>query len=236
MRQVRCLPVLVVALALGATLLTTAPASAAELPQGAFWFMASQGNLLGLVNVEQVQKELKLNEEQVGKVKELTQKLWQGASQQFAGLGEITDWEKRRAKMEQVNNQLEQKTRGQLRDVLSQEQRRRLFQIRIQIRGALYALNSKRIATRLKLTEEQTKKAAEIDKTTRKKTADLFTGLENLSQDERFQKMGELFKKLRELADKANQEAVKLLTEEQKKAFQKIQGEKFELQMPRPGQ
>jgi Spy/CpxP family protein refolding chaperone len=237
MSRVRCLLVLAVALVWGATLLAAAHAQApaAESPPPGFWFMAGPGNVLGLLNLEQVQKELKLNEEQIGKVREVGQKLWEEMREQFSGVWQITDWEKRRARMAELGEQIDQKARGQLRDVLSAEQIRRLFQIRIQVRGAVYALNTKWIASRLKLTEEQRKKVAEIDKTTQKKTADLFGGLQNLSDQERREKWGELFQKLRELQDKANEQAVKLLTAEQKEGFEKIRGEKFELQMRRGG-
>lgn len=227
MIRVRCSLVLAMACVMVAALLSAAQAQAAE-GRGGFVFFGRGGSLVGLLNLEQVQKELKLNEEQVGKVKEVGQKLAEEMRQQYAGLREIEDREKRMAKLTELSGQMDRKAMGQLRDVLSNEQRRRLFQIRTQVRGVVASLSQERTANRLKLTEEQKEKVAAIDKATQQKQREAFQGSADLSQEERRARFGE-FRKIRQ---KADEEALALLTAEQKDAFAKMQGEKFELQPP----
>ena len=79
------------------------------------------------------------------------------------------------------------------------------------------------------LTDEQKKKVAEIDTNAQQKRRELFAGLRDATQEARGKAMG----KLRELRQKADQEALAVLTAEQKELFKKMQGEKFELQMRR---
>ena len=187
--------------------------------------MGEQTSLVGLLSLEQVQKELKLSDEQVGKVKEALQKLQAELREQSAALREITDPEARRAKRTELTDQLDRKAREQLREVLSGEQMMRLYQIRIQVGGPLYALNNPRIAERLKLTDEQKQKAAELQKATQQKTTEARRGMANLSQEERRQKTADL----REITNKANAEALGLLNADQKEALEKMKGEEFKL-------
>ena len=228
MSRVRRWLVLAMVFVLGGALL----AAAAQAPGGraGFGFLGRGGSLVGLLNMEQVQKELNLNEEQVGKVREVGQKLFQEMREKFTGLREIEDREKRMAKYTQLRDQMDRKAFGQLRDVLSNEQRRRLFQIRTQVRGVVATLGRERTAKRLKLTDEQKKKVAEIDEATQQKQREAFKGYRDLSQEERSKRFAEL-RKIRQEADK---QALPLLNADQREAFKKMQGKKFELQPPRP--
>jgi Spy/CpxP family protein refolding chaperone len=201
----------------------------AEAPSGRRGFGDARGSLLGLLRLEQVQKELKLSEDQVTKVNEISEKLRAEMSEQYAGLRDIENMQERRAKMTELSNQLDEKARGQLREVLSREQMMRLFQIRLQVRGTLDALNNRWIAGRLELTDEQQKKAAELDKATQDKISEAYAPLRDLSQEERREKMGELRDKTTKLREDAEKKALELLTAEQKEAFEKMKGEKFEL-------
>jgi Spy/CpxP family protein refolding chaperone len=105
----------------------------------------------------------------------------------------------------------------------------RLFQIRLQVRGTLDALNNTWIAGRLELTDEQKKKAADLDKATQDKVSEAYAPLRDLSQEERREKMAELREKMSKMRDEAEKKAFELLTAEQKLAFVKMKGGKFEL-------
>jgi hypothetical protein len=146
-----------------------------------------------------------------------------------SGLRDIQDQKERRAKMIEMFNQSDEKARAELRDVLPRETWRRLSQIRLQVRGAAWALTNARTAERLKLTDEQKKKAAEIDKATQDKTFEVFGAMRNLSEEERREKMAETGKKLQAIRTDADKQALELLTAEQKESFEKMKGEKFEL-------
>jgi hypothetical protein len=177
---------------------------------------------VGLLSLEQVQKELKLTEDQLAKATAIGEKLRTEMREQFAGLRDIQDVQERRAKMTELGDQFDEKARGQLRELLSREQMMRLFQIRTQARGAVWALNNTRVAERLKLTDEQKKKAAELQKATQDKMFEAFSQMGDLSQEERREK----FTKMR---SEAEEKALALLTAEQKEAFEKMKGAKLEL-------
>jgi len=194
--------------------------------------MLGAGNdLLGLLRLEQVQKELKLSDEQKAKVKEIGDRLRAEMRGQYSGLREMDD-EQRRAKIAELRDQRDAKAREQLREVLPREQLIRLYQIRLHVAGPVYGLNNEYVANRLKLTPEQKEKAAAIDKDTQKKTYELFRGLYRLSQEERSEKFREIHDKYGKIRSDANKQALGLLTAAQKEALENLEGEKFQLQMP----
>ena len=238
MIRVRSLLVLAVAFVLMAAMPIAAQAQApvadAQRGRRGFGMMAGRGgNLLGLLRREQIQKELKLSEEQVTKVGEVGQKYREEMRPKWTALREIEDREQRRAKMTELTEQSEEKSRNQLREVLAREQMIRLYQIRLQIRGPVYGLNHKFIAGRLKLTPEQREKAAQIQKDSQQKTREAFQGMRGLSQEERRQKMSEVREKLGKIRSDAAEQVLSVLTAQQKEQFEKLKGEKFELQRRR---
>jgi hypothetical protein len=208
-------------------ILGTALLAQAQPPQGGPGqrFGGRGGSFLGLLAQEKVQKELKLNDEQVAKVKEAGEKIRADMAPQWSGVRDIQDQAQRRAKSTELANEADQKAREQLRDVLSREQMMRLFQIRLQVRGLVWGLNNPRLAERLQLTEEQKTKAAEIEKATQAKVAEAMSGMRDLSQEQRQEKMAGV----RKIRDEAKEQALGILTDQQKEALQKMQGEKFEL-------
>jgi len=188
-----------------------------------------RGSFLGLLSLGKVQKELKLSEDQIGKIEEIGEKLRAEMREKFAGLRQIEDRQERRAKMTELGKQFDEKAHGQVRQVLSSEQMIRLYQVRLQVRGAVYGVNNQWIANRLKFTDEQKKKAAELEKATQDKISEAFSGLRDLPQEERRKKYAELREKVGKIRSEADERALGLLTTEQKEEFEKLKGEKFEL-------
>ena len=184
MSRVQSLLALAMVFVLGA-----AVAAAAEGQQRGPRMFGLRGSFLGMIRVEEVQKELKLNEEQTAKVKEIAEKIREETRAQYAGLREMEDREKRRAKMAELAEQSDEKAHQQLREVLSREQMIRLYQIRLQLRGPVYGLNHEFVAERLKLTDEQKKKAADIQKTSQQKTSEILGSMRGLSAEARREKM-----------------------------------------------
>lgn len=193
--------------------------------QGAW--RARFGGLVGLVSIDQVQKELKLSEEQVTKVAEVTERLRGEMREQMASLRDIQDREQWPAKMREVMNESDQKARQQLREVLDGGQMRRLFQIRMQVRAVAESLTGEWLVNRLQITQEQKEKLEQITQETRTKQMELFGEMRNASDDQR----DELRKKSSDLRNEADEKALAVLTAEQKSSFQEMQGEKFELEM-----
>ena len=148
---------------------------------------------------------------------------------QFAALREIDDREKQQAKRTELSDQADQNVREQLGDVLARDQFTRLYQIRMQYRAVVDSLSNRYVGGRLEITEEQKTKLAQIGKDVQAKRTELFSALANASQEQR----REAFGKLREIQTAADEEALGVLTAEQKDAFEKMKGEKFELQSRR---
>ncbi len=180
------------------------------------------GSLLGLLSAEQVQKELKLDDDAIGKIAEVGEKLREEMREQWAGLRDIEDREKRMAKIIEMGEQYDRNAREQLREMLSREQWRRLYQVRMQVRAVADSLANRYVASRLELTDEQKEKAAALQKAAREEMFASFRTMGDLSREERREK----YLKMRADAD---EKALKLLSDEQKKAFEKMKGEKLEL-------
>ncbi|MFH1921935.1 MAG: hypothetical protein ABIP48_18875 [Planctomycetota bacterium] len=229
MNRIRSWLVLATALVLGAVLVAAAQARAAEGAQRGFGRGSSRGSLLGLLRLEQVQKEMKLSEEQTAKVRKVVETLGAQMRDQYTALREIEDRDQRRAKTSEMRDEFDGKVREQLRDVLEREQMMRLYQIRMQVRAVVDSLASRYVAGRLELTEEQKEKLAEINKDLQTRQSELYGTMRDATDEQR----SEAFQKLREIRNDAGEKALGVLTAEQKESFEKMKGEKVELQMPR---
>jgi Spy/CpxP family protein refolding chaperone len=229
MTRYRSLTVLAIALVLGAGLLAAAQTQAAEGSRRGFRGSRSRSSLFGLLRLEQVQKEMKLNEEQTEKVARLVEKLGAEMREQYGALREIEGRDQQRAKAAELSDQFDEKVREGLGDVVEREQMIRLYQIRLQVRAVVDSLANRYVAGRLKLTDEQKEKLAQIAKDTRAKQSELYGAMREASDDKR----GEVFQKLRKLRSDASKQALDLLTAEQKTAFEEMKGEKVELDMGR---
>ena len=226
MTQVRGLLALALALALGAAFIAEAQA---QQRGGSRRGLSSRSSLVGLLAREEVQKELKLNEEQTAKVRAVVEKIGTEITGQFAALREIDDREKQQAKMTELSDQADQNVREQLGDVLARDQFMRLYQIRMQYRAVVDSLSNRYVGGRLEITEVQKTKLAQIGKDVQAKRAEVLSAMANASQEQR----REAFGKLREIQTAADEEALGVLTAEQKDAFEDMKGEKFELQSRR---
>jgi Spy/CpxP family protein refolding chaperone len=188
----------------------------------------SRGSLVGLLQLEQVQKEMKLSEEQTAKVKEVVEKLGAEMREQYTALREIEDRQERREKTTALSDEFDGKVREQLRDVVPREQMMRLYQIRMQVRPVVESLANGYVAGRLELTDQQKEKLAEIEKDSQAKQSELYGKMRDATDDQR----SEVFQKLREIRDEADEKALGVLTDEQKKSFEEMKGEKIELSRP----
>ena len=229
MNRFRPLTVLATSLVLGAAFVAAAHAQAPEGARRGFGRGPSRGSLFGLLRLEQVLREMKLSEEQTAKVQEVVEKLGAEMREQYAALREIEDRAEQRAKMSELSDQFDDTVREQLRDVVEREQMMRLYQIRMQVRPVVESLANRYVAGRLELTEEQKKKLDEIAKEMQAKQSELYGSMRDANDKQR----AEVFQKLRELRSNADEKALGLLTAQQKEAFEKMKGEKVELQMGR---
>ncbi|MCH5377937.1 MAG: Spy/CpxP family protein refolding chaperone [Planctomycetes bacterium] len=229
MPRISRLPVLMVAMMLAAAFASSAMAQAPEGSRRGADRGASRSSLIGLLRSEQVQKELKLTDEQLAKVREVSEALGTEMREQFAAVRAIDDREQQRAKMNELRDEFDSKAREKLRDVLSREQMMRLYQVRMQVRPVVDSLDSRFVAGRLKLTDDQKAKLAEVGKEVQAKLSELYGQMRDASEQQR----SELFQKFRNIRSEGDEKALGVLTDEQKKAFEEMKGEKIELEMRR---
>jgi Spy/CpxP family protein refolding chaperone len=219
--------VFVLALVLGASFITAAQAQERSRSGSARGF--SSRSLVGLLRSEQVQKEMKLNEEQVAKVNKVVEAITTEMREQYSALREIEDRQKRTEKMAELRDEFDGKVREQLRDVVPREQMMRLYQIRLQVRAVVESLANTYVARRLEITDDQKEKLAQIDKDMQSARSELYASMRDVSSEQR----DKMYEKLRQIGSEADEKALGVLTAEQREAFEEMKGEKTELQMRR---
>jgi Spy/CpxP family protein refolding chaperone len=166
------------------------------------------GGVMFLLGQKSVQEELKLSDEQIQKVKELSVK-------QREALQDVPQ-EERRAKMQEINKA----NNEAVAKILKPEQLKRAKQISLQQMGAS-ALRNEEVAKALKISEDQKDKIREIQTKAREES-------QGLGRDE------EGRKKRQEITKATNEKVMGVLTAEQKTKLKEMQGETFTGKIERP--
>jgi len=187
-----------------------------------------RSSLLGLLQIEQVRKELKVSDEAAEKIKKISEKLRSEMRAKYGEMRKIKEEDKRRAAYEKLRLEYDSSSRKQLGEVLAREQMIRLHQIRAQYRAVCDTLGSKYVAGKLKLTDEQKAKAAKIGADSRAKRYAIYRTMRGADEAKR----AEARKKLSEISETADKEALEMLSDEQRKMLEKMKGEKFEIKTP----
>jgi hypothetical protein len=194
-----------------------------QFPRGGFGFLGGAGgDVLFLIGNEPVQEELKLTDQQKKLIQELladyrekSQAIFQSAAQ---------DRQERQKRFEELRT-LNQKTRQAMEDILEPAQNSRLKQIGLQFRG-VFAFLDEEVVSKLELTQEQRDKIGGILEGLRAGRGG-GPGAGGGGQRGRFEEM-------RQRNEKALQEVLALLTEEQQKRWKELIGAPFDLSKLRP--
>lgn len=197
------------------------------------------GGLLMLLGIEQVQKELKLSDEQNAKLRELGEKLRSEMQQQFAGMEKLTE-EQRRARMAELREKMQKEgearaaeTQKQIAAILKPEQLKRLKQIQLQQEGPA-ALRRPEVAEALGLSKDQLDQLEKIADESREKMQELFrAGREADKQAQQPRRFPESREKFQEIRKDSEKRSMGVLTAEQKKKLGEMLGEPFELDRSR---
>ena len=223
----------VTALILTATL--AVPAFAQQPPRrgGGAGGMFGGGGPAGLLRSEDVQKELKLTDEQKTKLKEFNDKQAAARREAFGGGGGGGGFD--REKMQEFARKSQEETTKFLKDTLTEDQNKRLKQIGLQQSmktspaGALFTISFSQdgislgepteTGKALKVTDEQKDKIKSINEQSMKDIRELFTPGERPSADAQ--------KKMENLRKEAAEKVMEVLTEEQRKTLKELQGEEF---------
>jgi hypothetical protein len=202
-------------LTLGALVLLASPAWA----QGRGGFGGGGANFL---RSPAVQKDLKLSDQQVGKVQETLQASREKHQDDYAAVRDASA-EERQAKMATLNKTVTEEVKKAL--ALSDDQSKRFDQISLQARG-LQAFADPSVAAKLNLTDDQKAKIREIGESARGQFQGAFN--KDASEEERAEA-----RKKRAEASKANMTKVlATLTDSQKTSWRELIGTPIEIQIP----
>ena len=201
-------------LSLGAVVLL----ASAALAQG----RGDGGGAAGFLMAPNVQKDLKLTDDQVKKVQETLREIRESHQADYAALRDASPdvrWTKMAALHETVSDEVKKALS------FSAEQSKRFDQISLQAH-VLQAFGNPTVADKLKLTDDQKSKIHEIVEATRSSLAGAFN--KDASEQERTDARNK-----RAAAQKENIAKVQaLLSDDQKRAWKELTGEPIEIQYP----
>ena len=199
-------------LGLGLVALLASPAAA----QGRGGRM--MGNLAFLLTNESVQKELKLDDKQVDKAKDLAEKTREEMQEKFQGLQDLSQ-DERRAKIMEIGREMNTSILKAAGEFLKPEQITRLKQISYQQRGATAFLDPE-VQKKLNLSDSQKSQIQAL----------IQESFSQMPSREEFQDDREAaMKKMREVNQKVLAEAEKKLNDEQQKTWKELLGSPFEV-------
>lgn len=211
-----------IVLALACAALLAGPAAAQQKKGfgGAFGFGRGGQTAGMLLQNEGVQKELKLTEDQIDKVKAVNRKVREKYAEDFQKLQDL-DQQERFQKMGELGRKVAEETDKELAGVLKPEQDKRLKQILRQQQG-VEAFQDAQVQKDLKLTDEQKESMKAIAEDARKDAREAF---QNAAGD--FQELG---KKMQAMRKEAMDKALAVLKDDQKKEWKELTGEPFTVQ------
>ena len=170
-----------------------------------------------LARLEVVQKEIGLSEEQIKQISDMnkrrndeSRKLFESANGDFDA---INDGVKKMntSYFEELNKACDEK------------QRKRMMEVYLQVNQGV-ALADETVAKQLNIAEEQVKKLDELTAAWRNKVFESFQEMGDLSEEERLKKQGEM-------VDTRDKEMLAVLTDDQRKALETMQGAKLEVDL-----
>jgi hypothetical protein len=168
-----------------------------------------------------VQDELKLTDDQKADIEKINKKMTEARTKAVADAGMD------RAKIAEAMKPITEETTKSLKDgpmaALKPEQSKRFKQIEIQQKG-LAAFNDEEVQKTLKITDKQKEEITGQIKDVEKDTGEI---RKDAQGDQT--KMREARTKITELNTKATDKIISSLTDDQKKAYKELVGEKFEI-------
>jgi hypothetical protein len=203
-------------LGLGLVALIAGPAAAQGQGRG---FFGRGGNPAMLLANASVQQELKLDDKQVEKAKDLAEKMGEkmrDARESLQGL----EGEERQKKQQEINREINATSTKAIGEFLKPEQIARLKQISYQQRGA-QAFADPEVAQKLSLTDSQKSEIQEIQQESMQELRPLFQELQNDREG--------TMKKMTEIRKQTLTKVESKLNDEQRKTWKELLGAPFEI-------
>jgi Spy/CpxP family protein refolding chaperone len=194
------------------------------------------GSLVELTRLEEVQKELKLTDDQKEKLKTLAEDVRTKVRAAMSELRDVPPEElkAKQSEFEKKAAEASQKAEKQMAEILKPEQLARLKEIGLQAAGPA-ALLKPEVAKDLGLSDEQRDNVKKIFGEAREQRQKLLASMRDLEPEERMQKMGETREKMNQIQKETGEKAMKVLTAEQRDKFEKMKGKKIDLKFPPMG-
>lgn len=190
-----------------------------------FGFMgggAGMSSAMQLASNEQVQKALKVSEEQADKIKDLNEEMREERTKLFdAARDSGGDQEAMREKMQELTAS----TTKKLNEVLDEGQQKRLMGIQIQVNG-VGAVLQPAIAKELNITDDQKKKLEEASQSNLDAMRELFQAGRDQQGDREARR-----EKQEKLREEGNKKLMAVLTSDQQTQLESLKGEKVEIDM-----
>jgi Spy/CpxP family protein refolding chaperone len=194
---------------------TAAPAFAQRGPGGG-GRMGGGDSAIRLLENKSVQEELKITDDEKAKV----EKIRDAHKDELDKAGR--DFQKRAEVMKTINEEL---TKA-LPDILKEDQLKRFKQVEVQVAG-FRAFDKEDVQKALSLTDKQTKEYASAKDDLAKDTKDLFPAPGGGGRPDPA-KMQEAMKKVQELTKEATDKFTATFSDDQKKAYKDLTGDKFD--------
>jgi LTXXQ motif family protein len=205
----------------GLVLLAASPAFAQPRPGGRPGGGFPAPGAAQLLGMEKVQEELKLTDDQKAQITKITEKYKEDMAKARADMNREKMGELRKAESEEIEKAVP--------TVLKAAQVKRLKQLEVQA-GGLRALSKEDVQSALKLTDAQKKSIKDSTEELAKDAKEMFDG----ANGDRT-KMGEIFTKIQAMQKEAMEKTVNGLTDDQKKEWKELNGEKFNFPAPQRG-
>ncbi|TWT72255.1 Spy/CpxP family protein refolding chaperone [Crateriforma conspicua] len=192
------------------------------------------GGMLQLLRIDEVRSELDLMDDQVQTLEKVGRDIAEEMRGDMPNFRDMSDEERQEAfaKMQEMREKAEKKTREQLEEVLFPEQYDRLKQINIQAQG-INALRDAEVVKELGLSDEQKEKIRKVGENLRDGIQEkIAEARESGDRDKMREAMQEAFAGMQE---KLETETLAVLTSEQKKKFEEMKGKPFEMPERRGG-
>jgi hypothetical protein len=184
--------------------------------------MGGGGSYAMLIGNESVQKELKLDDQQVEKAKEFADKArekMQATAEQLQGL----EGEERRTKQQEMMKEMNESALKAFGEILKPDQVTRIKQISYHARG-VGAFNDPEVAKKLNLTDSQKSDIHALN-------TEMMTEMRELRQSFQDDQEGAR-KKMAELRKSTLEKAASKLNDEQQKSWKDLVGAPFEVKYP----
>lgn len=207
------------ALAVGLAAVLSAPAQAQFGRRGG-GAMAGFGALMSPAG----QKELNLSEDQVAKLRDVSENLRTTMGEKFQSLQDVPQ-EERREKMQAIMSEVSEGLQKEVKGILNDDQMKRYQEISLQSMG-IAAFEQEEVAKKLELTDDQKQQITTIQEDSRTQARSAFQNAQGDRQA--------AFQKIREIQDQAEQKVHALLTDQQKETWKGMTGKEFHFE-PGPG-